>query len=253
MKVLVSVIGLSFITDLLVNIGIMDEPEPLPEIEFEAYEIEYVTIEDVAIQFLPRFQEIDGVTFINDILYVSEVVGLPETFDPGLSPEVEAAYEEMRTDALEFDLNFVITSDYRSYTGQEEIYNDMLAVYGTVEETNNWVNQPGFSEHQSGLAIDVGSYESWELQEMPFGFTPESEWVAENAHNYGFIIRYPEGYEDVTGMSYEPWHLRYIGVEHATAVYESGETLEHYLNLVDEDGNVNIPDEYVDYEENVEQ
>ena len=164
MKVLVSVIGLSFITDLLVNIGIMDEPEPLPEIEFMSYEVEYVTIEDVAIQFLPRFQEIDGVTFINDILYVSEIVGLPEMFDPGLSPEVEAAYEEMRTDALEFDLNFVITSDYRSYTDQEEIYNDMLAVYGTVEETNNWVNQPGFSEHQSGLAIDVGSYESWELE-----------------------------------------------------------------------------------------
>ncbi len=253
MKVFVSVIGLSFITDLLVNIGIMDEPEPLPEIEFMSYEVEYVTIEDVEIQFLPRFQEIDGVTFINDILYVSDLVSLPETFDPGLSPEAEAAYEEMRTDALEFDLNFVITSDYRSYTGQEEIYNDMLAVYGTVEETNNWVNQPGFSEHQSGLAIDVGSYESWELQEMPFGYTPEAEWVAENAHNYGFIIRYPEGYEYVTGMSYEPWHLRYIGVEHATAVYESGKTLEHYLNLIDEEGNLNIPDEYVDYEENVEQ
>ena len=57
----------------------------------------------------------------------------------------------------------------------------------------------------------------------------------------------------MTGMSYEPWHLRYIGVEHATAVYESGETLEHYLNLVDEEDNVNIPDEYVDYEENAQQ
>lgn len=252
MKLLISVLGLSIVTDLLVNIGIMDEAEPLPEIEFMSYEVEYIAIENVAIDFLPRFQETDGVTFINDVLFVNDLVGLPETFDPGLSPQVEDAYETMRVDAEAEDLNFVVTSDYRSYQSQEEIYNDNLAIYGTVEETDRWVARPGFSEHQTGLAIDVGSYESWELQEIPFGYTPESEWVAENAHNYGFIVRYPEGFEDITGMAYEPWHLRYVGVDVATEVYESGETLEHYMNLVDEDGNVNIPEEYIDRTDDIE-
>lgn len=252
MKLFVSVLGLTIVTDFLVNIGVMDEEEPLPEIEFLSYEIEYFVVENVAIDFLPRFQETDGVTFVNDVLFVNDLVGLPETFDPGLSPEVEAAYETMRTEAEELDLNFVITSDYRSYSDQEDIYNDMLAVYGTVEETDRWVNRPGFSEHQTGLAIDVGSYESWELQELPFGYTPEATWVAENAHHYGFIIRYPEGFEDITNMSYEPWHLRYLGVEVATEVYESGETLEHYMNLVDEDRNLMIPDAYIDFTEELE-
>lgn len=246
MKLFTSVLAFSLITDLLVNIGIMDEEEPLPDIEFLSYEVTYETIEQADIEFLPRFNVIDGVTFINDILFVNDLIGLPADFDPGLSPEVENAYEMMRTDALEEDLNFVITSDYRSYADQEAIYNDYIGIYGSVEEAERWVNVPGFSEHQTGLAIDVGSYESWELQEMPFGFTEESVWVAENGHEYGFIIRYPEGFEDITGMAYEPWHLRYVGVEAATEIYESGLTLEHYVNLVDDDGNVVIPDQYND-------
>ena len=89
---------------------------------------------------------------------------------------------------------------------------------------------PGSSEHQLGLAMDVSKSGSSSLTNK-FGLTAEGKWVAENAHLYGFIIRYPEGMEDVTGYAYEPWHLRYIGKEYAQAVYESGLPLDLYVSL----------------------
>jgi LAS superfamily LD-carboxypeptidase LdcB len=85
--------------------------------------------------------------------------------------------------------------------------------------------RPGHSEHQTGLAIDVNSIDD------SFAATPESAWLASNAHRYGFIIRYPKGKEHITGYKYESWHIRYLGVDTATAVYNSGLTLEEYLGI----------------------
>jgi D-alanyl-D-alanine carboxypeptidase len=89
--------------------------------------------------------------------------------------------------------------------------------------------RPGTSEHQLGLAMDVAKKGSSSLTKA-FGKTEQGQWVSENAHKFGFIVRYLEDSEEVTGYSYEPWHLRYVGVEYATAIYQSGLPMELYMS-----------------------
>jgi D-alanyl-D-alanine carboxypeptidase len=92
--------------------------------------------------------------------------------------------------------------------------------------------KPGTSEHQLGLAMDVTSESvGFDLLES-FGETEEGQYIADHAHEYGFIIRYPQGKTAITGYSYEPWHLRYLGVDVATDIYNSGKTMEEYYGLV---------------------
>src|SRR5699024_5056985 len=94
-----------------------------------------------------------------------------------------------------------------------------------AEMADTYSARPGHSEHQTGLAFDLN-----EISDA-FAGTPEAEWLAEHAHEYGFIIRYPADKEDITGYSYEPWHVRYLGKEIAEKVYESGLCLEEYLGI----------------------
>ena len=91
--------------------------------------------------------------------------------------------------------------------------------------------KPGQSEHQSGLAADVSSPSvNYALTES-FGKTDEGIWLAQNAHKFGFIIRFPDGKESITGYLYEPWHIRYVGESVATEIYAKDLTLEEYLEL----------------------
>lgn len=121
-------------------------------------------------------------------------------------------------------------SAYRSFTRQYTIYATNLAVYGTAH-SNRYSAAPGTSEHQTGLVIDISCRsEGFDLEET-FADTPEGKWVAENAHRFGFIIRYPKGKEAITGYSYEPWHLRYVGNELAAYLYETGLTLDEYYGV----------------------
>lgn len=121
-------------------------------------------------------------------------------------------------------------SAYRSYARQYTIYATNLAVYGTAH-ANRYSAAPGKSEHQTGLAIDIScASEGFSLEES-FADTPEGIWVAENAHRFGFILRYPKEKEDITGYSYEPWHIRYVGTELATLLYKAGLTLEEYYGV----------------------
>ena len=85
--------------------------------------------------------------------------------------------------------------------------------------------RPGHSEHQTGYTIDCNTIDT------NFGSTPEGIWLRDHCHEYGFIIRYPLGRENITGYAYEPWHIRYVGVEYATEIYEQGLTLEEYLDI----------------------
>ena len=101
--------------------------------------------------------------------------------------------------------------------------------HDSVEKANRTSAKAGQSEHQTGLAMDITLKSlNYELT-TSFGNTAEGKWVEKNAHNYGFIIRYPEGKEDITGYSYEPWHIRSVGVDLATKIYNSGLTYEEYL------------------------
>lgn len=120
-------------------------------------------------------------------------------------------------------------SGYRSYNTQVSVYNNEVATNGqAVADTQS--ARPGTSEHQTGLSIDVGGG-GCGIEDC-FGNTSQGKWVAANAHNYGFIIRYPEGKQSVTGYRYEPWHIRYVGVELATEMKNKGvQTLEEFFGL----------------------
>ena len=127
--------------------------------------------------------------------------------------------------------NVSVTSAYRSYDYQIQLFNDEVAAMRPIHGDNaeavaaTSVAYPGQSEHQSGLCLDMHSL-SAAAQE--FGNEPDGKWLAENAHYFGFILRYPKDKTDITGIKYEPWHFRYVGRYHATKMYESGLCFEEY-------------------------
>jgi D-alanyl-D-alanine carboxypeptidase len=129
-------------------------------------------------------------------------------------------------------IDLFAVSGYRSYNRQSSIYEAEVSKVGQVA-AEKVVAVPGNSEHQSGLSMDIsGPSVNNDLSEE-FGATPEGKWLAENAHEYGFILRYPEGKEGITGYAYEPWHFRYVGKEAASIIYDKQITLEEYFNIVE--------------------
>lgn len=135
------------------------------------------------------------------------------------------------SDAKSNGHNLTVTSAYRSYSTQETLFNNYVAKYG-YDKASTFSAFPGASEHQTGLVVDIGSLDNMSLNfQSSFGTTREGIWLANNAHRYGFILRYPEGKEDITTYIYEPWHFRYVGVELATYIYEHGLTLEEFFKL----------------------
>ena len=145
-----------------------------------------------------------------------------------LKEEAANKLKEMFQSAKESDIILHARSGYRSYDTQVQLFNNYVSNHGE-EAANKFSARPGESEHQTGLAMDITS-ESVNFQlSKDFGQVAEGIWVGENAHRFGFIIRYPEGKEGITGYMYEPWHLRYLGEDLATDVYESGLTYEEYL------------------------
>ena len=130
----------------------------------------------------------------------------------------------MKSAAANEGLSIYISSGFRSYSSQVQIYNNFVNSYGQ-SSADTFSARPGHSEHQSGLCFDLNSIDD------SFAYTPESAWVNQNAHKYGFIIRYPKGKDSITGYQYEPWHIRYLGVDLATSVYNSGLCLEEYLGI----------------------
>ncbi len=132
--------------------------------------------------------------------------------------EAARALENLFDAAEEEGLYLYATSGYRSYSTQKSIYNPY----------SGYSAPPGASEHQLGLAMDITLAEYGSRLYVKFGQSKEGIWVKENAHKYGFIVRYLEGKEDITGYKYEPWHIRYLGIELATELFEKGITLEEY-------------------------
>jgi len=145
-----------------------------------------------------------------------------------LRVEAAEALEDLFNSALEEEITLYGRTGYRSYQAQEEIFVNFVNNHG-YEEARTFSAKPGQSEHQTGLAMDITSESVDYRLSGDFGDTVEGQWVAENAHNYGFIIRYPRDKEEITGYIYEPWHLRYVGVDLATEIYESGLTMEEYF------------------------
>ena len=135
------------------------------------------------------------------------------------------AFISMYKAAKKDGYDLVINSSYRSYQDQVELCDSYRELYGD-NYVKNYVAQPGFSEHQTGLSFDIGSRNS-----NIFAESPEYEWIQENAHKYGFIQRFPSKYEAITGFRAEPWHYRYVGKKIATYIYENDISFEEYYAI----------------------
>ena len=179
------------------------------------------TIEDVK----PNIEIKNGLTYVNGILIVNKTYSVPKDYNPGsLTIEAKNAFDEMQKSASNDNIKLWIASGYRSYSLQTSLYNNYVLKDGK-EKADTYSARPGHSEHQTGLAMDLNIIDS------SFEGTPEAIWIASNCYKYGFIVRYPKGKENITGYKYEPWHVRYLGKDIAKKVYESGKTLEEYLNI----------------------
>lgn len=185
---------------------------------------------------------------------VNKERSLPDGYEPSdlVEPNVPFSFNEqhekrnMRKEAAEAleklfaaadseGIELRAVSGYRSYARQKSVYENHVATKGEAEASRISA-VPGTSEHQTGLTIDVSSPSAGNALEQSFGQTTEGLWLAENAPKYGFIIRYPEGQEGITGYVYEPWHIRYVGVDLAPDIAESGLTLEEYFD----EGNIKL-------------
>ncbi len=179
---------------------------------------------------------VDSTKYYGEVLLVNSANRLPADYVPGelvnlyemrhsfrlarsdiyLTRECYEAMERMFAAAEDADMNgYTVTSGYRDYNRQSEIY---------AESEPGYAQEPGASEHQTGLAFDV-------TVETHDGFenTPQYSWLMRNAHKYGFIQRYPADKVDETGISYEPWHYRYVGEEVAEIIHEKDLTLEGFV------------------------
>lgn len=180
---------------------------------------------------------IDGITYVDGILIVNKTYALPSDYRPSnsvgydrcnncISSETMAAFNAMKADATSIGLNLYISSGFRSYSYQNELYERYASSDGYAK-ADTYSARPGHSEHQTGLAFDLNSIDD------SFANTSEGKWVFDNCYRYGLILRYPKGKENITGYQYESWHLRYVGEELASKLYNDGDwiTLEEYFGL----------------------
>lgn len=167
---------------------------------------------------------IDGITYFDGVMIANKTYTLPRSYDPGVQPEAMDAFYDMQAAAASEGISLWILSSYRSYDDQEVIYNRYVAQDGR-EAADTYSSRPGHSDHQTGYTFDLNSLE------QDFQYDPAGQWLDKNCYKYGFIIRYPKGKDSSTGYMYEPWHVRYIGVDLATKVTQSGLSLEEYFGI----------------------
>lgn len=152
---------------------------------------------------------------------------------PMVSADIMPYFAAMQNAALDAGLRkIIVDSGYRSFEYQKVVFDKSVAEKG-IDETLRSVALPGSSEHQTGLAIDIAYMDNGVYIENTSDSDPEIKWLKENAYKFGFILRYPEEKEDVTGFKYEWWHYRFIGVEMATILYAENITLDEYHERVD--------------------
>lgn len=141
-----------------------------------------------------------------------------------------SAMEKMFAAATQQNIRLMLASGYRSYNEQNVIYSGYVRTQGQVQADAQSA-KPGHSEHQSGWAADIEPASRLCEVSQCFGATPEGKWLVANAHSFGFIIRYQLDQENLSGYEYEPWHIRYVGVELADQIVKSGDTLEQFFGL----------------------
>ncbi|MDR0983549.1 MAG: M15 family metallopeptidase [Ruminococcus sp.] len=164
--------------------------------------------------------------YVNGILIANKSYPLPEDYSPGEQKIARAAFDAMQAAAKADGIKLWIKSGFRSYSYQKQLYDNYVKKDGK-EKADTYSARPGHSEHQTGLSYDINTASSSDN----FQNTKEGKWLAKNSYKFGFILRYPNDKINITGYKYEPWHFRYVGSEVAKSVFDSGKTLEEYLNI----------------------
>ena len=167
----------------------------------------------------------NGVTYVDGVLIVNKTYELPQDYGNGLDPTAQQAFYEMQSAAANDGIWLTIVSGYRSYWYQDQLYWNYVYTRGGQAEVDRFSARAGHSEHQTGLSMDLNNASRY------FAGTPEAQWIEQHCADYGFIVRYPDGKEDVTGFMYEPWHVRYVGKELAGTLTDQGMTLEEYFGI----------------------
>ena len=173
---------------------------------------------------------VNGVTYIDGVLIANKTYGLPSNYGSGLTAETKNAFSKMEaafnSEKEESNRWLWISSGYRSYWDQKSIYNNYVSRDGQAN-ADTYSARPGHSEHQTGLAFDLNTIDD------SFSNTYEGKWVHDNCYRFGLILRYPKGKENITGYIHESWHLRYVGNELASKLYNGGDwiTLEEYYGI----------------------
>ena len=165
-----------------------------------------------------------------------ELATLSSGFD--LDARIAPTLEQMVAAAKLEGIDLLVVSGYRSYEHQQKLFGQKVAEFrsrGLGEEeakvrASQWVAIPGTSEHQTGLAVDIMTPSHMKMDES-YANTPAAKWLLENAARYGFILRYPKDKTEKTGISFEPWHYRYVGQETAQTIMENDLCLEEYLRV----------------------
>ena len=226
------------VTLLLSSCGGGSLPNYDYEIDMEPYK-NAVTVTDKAYLILVNKENPCGEDYAPDGLTTLSgeltLYGKEVKLENNAALAAEALVRELHARGYE---DIVITSGYRDYAYQQVLFNTYLG--NEMAKHPDWTEAqcraevltysaaPGESEHQTGLCMDLISTRSVVLDET-FADNPAYAWLTENAHNFGFILRYPKGEEGTTGYSYEPWHYRFVGVEAATRIHDKGITLEEYV------------------------
>lgn len=178
------------------------------------------------------------------LMLVNKWHALPEGYEPPSLTELsngesvdERMYpslQQMFDDARDQGVYPLVGSGYRTAEEQQQTMDDKISYYKGQGHTDadarslasQSVAEPGYSEHQTGLAVDINADDERSTSDEVYA------WLAENCAQYGFILRYPDGKTDITGITYEPWHFRYVGVDAAKAIMDAGICLEEYLGVI---------------------
>ena len=186
----------------------------------------------------PAAYDIDSASSLQVVVNKHRALN-PATYVPGqlvriqgerIRAEAADAYKQLAKAAKAAGVNIMPISGYRSYSQQASLYDSYVRQYGQAT-ADTIAARPGHSEHQTGLAMDIGNASGVCALQACFANTPAGKWAAENCWEYGFVIRYPAGAEATTGYTYEPWHLRYVGGRDLANAVKSAGTLEDYFGL----------------------
>lgn len=167
--------------------------------------------------------------FINGILLVNKEYGLPRNYAKGVDTKANNQLKKMvKACKDEIGKELMVHSGFRSYDFQKILFDNYVNRHG-YERATKFSAKPGYSEHESGLAFDICDKDQKHRLKESFKDTSEGIWLKENAHRFGFILRYPKDKTHITKYIYEPWHFRYVGIDHANNIYIRDITLEEYL------------------------